>query len=159
VNVFWQPFNFKDDYHVSTSQRRFALVRRLTISVVFIVSAILKFRQPGNSWAPGQVPMWMMVLTGKSMGISAAIVETVIGIGVLSRFWMPFVWVAATASIALLSIALTIVAFGYDLAKCGCFGSIELSMQSHVVVLLGVGLICYSCVREWESHQLAVGSA
>jgi hypothetical protein len=135
---------------VTVSQLRLMRTPRLSpahiaLSIGWIgIGAIKLIGRDPHAWhhlaAPSAVRDWMPTLID-----SAAAVEVVLGVALLS----PLAPAAAlgsltwTAALSGAATALTIV--GVPLEKCGCAGPFEISPVGHVLVLVGLTFLSVQC--------------
>ena len=125
-----------------------ALVRRLGVSALLVAVALLKLFGRGRVLSSASVPEWVALASSNLVVWIAGVIEFGLAVGILTSQWRKASIATFVFFLGTLVYLGVLVLFGVDLAKCGCFGTLEVSLRTHLLVIIGALLVTYSIL--WE---------
>ena len=117
------------------------LFGRLLLALVFIGAGGMKLF--GNEMAsPESLPGWVLWTQNPTLLIILAIVEVVLGILLLTRYWQAAILACTVLTTVFAGYLFLLAVAGVDLRICSCFGPREITPASHFLLLGGMFAVC-----------------
>ena len=125
-----------------------ALARRWLVAVTLALTGLFKFvfslGDGKLEWSPSE-------LLSDAILLVVGLLEIMLAAALLTeKLWRSAEWVCVAFGLLLVVVILYMEHVGIDVAACGCFGHVSLSVHAHFAILFGMVLVALSCATERE---------